>query len=36
MLVHGLTNLLTFNTQDFVRYPAVTALDPAAIPPPAP
>jgi predicted nucleic acid-binding protein len=31
MVVHGLTHLLTFNTQDFARYPAVTAVDPIAL-----
>jgi predicted nucleic acid-binding protein len=36
MAVHGISHLLTFNTQDFARYSAVTALDPvltAAAPP---
>ncbi|MBV9123660.1 MAG: type II toxin-antitoxin system VapC family toxin [Planctomycetes bacterium] len=28
MGVHGITHLLTFNTQDFARYPGVTTLDP--------
>jgi predicted nucleic acid-binding protein len=28
---HGLTHLLTFNTQDFARYPGITALDPATV-----
>jgi predicted nucleic acid-binding protein len=38
MTVHGLTHILTFNTQDFARYPGITALDPAAVaaPPPTP
>jgi predicted nucleic acid-binding protein len=31
MTVHGVSHLLTFNTQDFARYPGVTALDPFAI-----
>jgi predicted nucleic acid-binding protein len=31
MAVHGLTHILTFNTGDFARYPAVTALDPYAV-----
>jgi predicted nucleic acid-binding protein len=34
MAVHGLTPLLTFNTQDFARYPGVTALHPTAVAPP--
>lgn len=36
MAVHGLTHLLTFNTQDFARYPRVTALHPMTVtlPPP--
>jgi predicted nucleic acid-binding protein len=37
MAVHGMTHLLTFNTQDFARYPVITALDPVAVAsPPAP
>jgi predicted nucleic acid-binding protein len=37
MRVHGLTHLLTFNDQDFRRFPAVTPLTPAAVTaPPAP
>jgi len=38
MIVHGLTHILTFNIQDFTRYPGITVLDPAAIaaPPPSP
>lgn len=31
MKVHGLTNLLTFNTNDFTRYPDVTPVPPAFI-----
>jgi predicted nucleic acid-binding protein len=31
MTVHGLTHILTFNTGDFARYPAITALDPAVV-----
>jgi predicted nucleic acid-binding protein len=29
MMVHGLTHLLTFNVQDFRRYPGITAVTPA-------
>jgi predicted nucleic acid-binding protein len=36
MTVHGLTRLLTFNTADFARYAAVTAVDPAVVAPLAP
>ena len=31
MAVHGFTHLLTFNTQDFARYPGVAALDPVLV-----
>jgi len=31
MIVHGLSQILTFNTGHFTRFPAVTALDPAAV-----
>ncbi len=31
MAVHGLTHLLTFNTQDFRQYPAITAVAPADV-----
>jgi predicted nucleic acid-binding protein len=31
MEVHGVTHLLTLNAADFVRYPGVTALTPAAV-----
>jgi predicted nucleic acid-binding protein len=31
MAVHGVTHLLTFNTADFVRFPGITVLDPAAV-----
>lgn len=31
MLVHGLTHILTFNTNDFARYSEITAVHPAAI-----
>ena len=41
MRVHGLTHLLTFNDQDFIRFTAITVLSPAAVlttlvPPPSP
>jgi predicted nucleic acid-binding protein len=38
MLAHGVTHLLTFNGQDFARYPGIVVLDPAqvAVPPPPP
>ena len=29
MLVHAVTDILTFNIADFQRYPGITALDPA-------
>ncbi len=28
MKVHGIENLLTFNVQDFKRYPDISVLDP--------
>jgi predicted nucleic acid-binding protein len=31
MVVHGITQLLTFNTGHFSRYPGITALDPATV-----
>jgi len=31
MTVHGIAQILTFNTGDFARYPGINALDPAAI-----
>lgn len=31
MTVHGLTHLLTFNTQDFRQYPSITAVTPADV-----
>jgi predicted nucleic acid-binding protein len=31
MGIHGVTHLLTFNSADFVRFPGVTALDPASV-----
>ncbi|MDB9526110.1 type II toxin-antitoxin system VapC family toxin [Oscillatoria sp. CS-180] len=31
MLTHGITNLLTFNTQDFVRISGITAIAPQRI-----
>lgn len=33
MLVHGLTDILTFNTKDFARYSEITAVHPTAIVP---
>lgn len=33
MLVHGLTHILTFNTSDFARYSAITAVHPTAVTP---
>ncbi|PSB15739.1 PIN domain-containing protein [Phormidesmis priestleyi ULC007] len=31
MLVHGLTNILTFNTRDFKRYLEITTVDPTSL-----
>ncbi len=31
MIVHGISHLLTFNTQDFARYPMISVLDPATV-----
>jgi len=31
MTVHGLTHLLTFNTNDFKRFTNITATNPQAI-----
>ena len=31
MLVHGVTDILTFNTDDFKRFSQVTAVHPSAI-----
>lgn len=31
MTVHGLTHLLTFNTQDFRQYPGISAVSPADV-----
>lgn len=31
MLVHGLTQILTFNTSDFARYSEITAVHPTAL-----
>ncbi len=31
MLVHGITHILTFNGNDFIRYKEITVLDPIAI-----
>lgn len=36
MSVHGLTHLLTFNTQDFRQYSTITAVTPADVLTPAP
>ena len=35
MMAHGITQLLTFNTGHFSRYPGITALDPATVVAPA-
>ena len=31
MIVHGITGILTFNTQDFARYANISALHPANV-----
>lgn len=31
MQVHGLTHILTFNADDFIRYPMITALHPSSL-----
>jgi predicted nucleic acid-binding protein len=31
MQTHGLTEILTFNTTDFARFPGVVAIDPASV-----
>ncbi len=31
MYVHGVKNLLTFNTDDFKRYPGIAAIDPHSV-----
>ena len=31
MSVHSVTHILTFNTDDFARYPGITVLDPATL-----
>ena len=31
MLVHGVTHILTFNTEDFKRYPEITVVNPQDI-----
>lgn len=31
MNVHGIAQILTFNTADFARYPGITAIHPAAV-----
>jgi predicted nucleic acid-binding protein len=32
MVVHRVTHILTFNTDDFKRYPGIVAVDPATVP----
>jgi hypothetical protein len=32
MRVHSLTHILTFNTTDFIRYPAITVVHPRDVP----
>jgi predicted nucleic acid-binding protein len=36
MEVHGVTHILTFNTDDFRRYPGIISVDPHAVPEPVP
>ncbi len=31
MTVHGITHILTFNADDFVRYPGINVLHPAKL-----
>jgi hypothetical protein len=31
MLRHGLSHILTFNSQDFIRYPDLTILTPEGV-----
>jgi len=31
MRVHGIAQILTFNTADFARYPGITAIHPASV-----
>lgn len=31
MIVHGVSNILTFNIQDFTRYTEITVLDPKTL-----
>jgi predicted nucleic acid-binding protein len=31
MQTHGLTDILTFNTGDFARFPGIVAIDPATV-----
>jgi predicted nucleic acid-binding protein len=31
MQTHGLTEILTFNTADFARFPGIVAIDPATV-----
>jgi predicted nucleic acid-binding protein len=35
MLVHGVTHILTFNVEDFQRYPDITVVHPQNMVPPA-
>jgi predicted nucleic acid-binding protein len=36
MAVHGITQVLTFNTADFATFPGITALDPVTVTLPSP
>jgi len=31
MLVHGISHILTFNVQDFKRFPSITVVHPATV-----
>jgi predicted nucleic acid-binding protein len=31
MIVHGVSNILTFNTKDFTRYPEIVVVDPKTL-----
>jgi hypothetical protein len=31
MLTHGITHLLTFNTQDFIQVPGITVTAPQSV-----
>lgn len=35
MKVHGVTSILTFNTEDFTRYPGIEVVNPADVAAPA-